>query len=332
MLPTFVIGLREGVEASLIVGIIAAFLRQRGATRQLRWVWIGVIAAVALCAAAAVVLQVIDSNLPQKQQEGLETVVAIVAVVMVTSMIVWMARNARTLKAHLEEAADAAMADGSAFALVVMAFLAVLREGLETAVFLLSAFQASTNRVAASAGALLGIAVAVVIGYGIYRGGVRINLARFFTATGLVLVLVAGGLVSFALHTGHEAGWITFGQQQALDLTWLIKPGSVQSALFTGVLGIQPKPTVIEVAGWLSYVVPISIVVIASARRKPRPTSTASPPAAPPGTRPPPPQEHQCLDVSRSRCPSSAPHPSRSARAAAAPVAPPRPPTRRPPT
>jgi high-affinity iron transporter len=284
MLPTFVIGLREGVEASLIVGIIAAFLRQRGARRQLRWVWVGVIAALALCTGAAIVLQIVDSNLPQKQQEGLETVVAVVAVAMVTGMIVWMARNARTLKAHLEAQADLAMADGSAFALVVMAFLAVLREGLETAVFLLSAFQASTNRVAASAGALLGIAVAVVIGYGIYRGGVRINLGRFFTATGLVLVLVAAGLVSFALHTGHEAGWVNIGQAQALDLSWLIRPGSVQSALLTGVLGIQPKPTVIEVVGWLSYAVPVTIVLIASSRRRTsRPSTRTAAPADPSG-------------------------------------------------
>ena len=271
MLPTFVIGLREGVEASLIVGIIAAFLNQRGGTRMLRWVWIGVITAVVLCAGAAVALQIVNSNLPQRQQEQLETVVALIAVAMVTWMIVWMARNARTLKAHLEQQADAAMADGSGFALVVMAFLAVLREGLETAVFLLAAFQASTNRAAASAGALLGILVAVAIGYGIYRGGVRINLGRFFTATGLVLVLVAAGLVSFAFHTGHEAGWINFGQERALDLSWLIRPGTVQSALFTGVLGIQPKPTVIEVVGWLFYVVPVSIIVLASARRKPKP-------------------------------------------------------------
>jgi high-affinity iron transporter len=271
MLPTFVIGLREGVEASLIVGIVAAFLSQRGATRQLKFVWIGVGIAVALCTGVAVVLQIIDSNLPQRQQEGLETVIALVAVAMVTSMIVWMARNARSLKGELEMRASVAVAEGSAFALVAMAFLAVLREGFETAVFLLSAFQASTNRAAASAGALLGIAVAVVIGYAIYRGGVRINLSKFFTATGLVLVVVAAGLVAFALHTAHEATWLNVGQSQLLDLSWLIRPGSVQSALLTGVLGIQPRPTVIEGIGWLLYLVPVASFVAYSARRKPAP-------------------------------------------------------------
>jgi len=279
VLPTFVIGLREGVEASLIVGIVAAFLRQRGATREMRWVWLGVAIAIALCVGAAVVLQIINSNLPQKQQEGLETVIALVAVVMVTSMVVWMAKHARNLKGELEARAELATATGSVFALVAMAFLAVLREGLETAVFLLSAFQASTNRTASTFGALLGIALAVVIGVLIYKGGVKINLARFFKATGLVLVLVAAGLVSFAMHTGHEAGWIQFGQGQLIDLSWLIKPGTVQSALLTGVLGVQPRPTVIEGIGWLVYLVPVSAFVLRSSRRKPSSTSTTPVPA-----------------------------------------------------
>jgi len=279
VLTTFVIGLREGVEASLIVGIVAAFLRQRGAQRQLRWVWLGVGVAVAICAAVAVGLEILDNHLPQREQERLETVIALVAVAMVTSMIVWMAKHARTLKGDLETRAGVAVAQGSVFALVAMAFLAVLREGLETAVFLLSAFQASTDRGAASAGAVLGIALAIVIGFAIYKGGVKINLARFFTITGLVLVIVAAGLVAFAMHTGHEAGWIDFGQDQPLDLSWLIKPGTVQSALFTGVLGIQPKPTVIEIAGWLAYSIPMSLFVVRSSRRKPAPTPAQPLPA-----------------------------------------------------
>jgi high-affinity iron transporter len=275
VLPTFIIGLREGVEASLIVGIVAAFLRQRGLSRHLRWVWLGVIVAVAICAAVAVVLEIVNENLPQKEQEALETVIALVAVVMVTSMVVWMARHARSLKGNLEARAGAAVAEGSALALVAMAFLAVLREGLETAVFLLSAFQASTNRTASSAGALLGILIAIGIGVAIYKGGVRVNLSKFFTATGLVLVLVAAGLVSFAMHTGHEAGWITVGQGRLVDLSWLIKPGSVRSALLTGVLGIQPKPTVIEGVGWLVYLIPVALFVILSSRRKTAPSPRA---------------------------------------------------------
>src|ERR1700761_6861555 len=157
MLPTFVIGLREGLEASLIVGIVAAFLRQRGRSDLLRWVFAGVSAAVALCVAAGVTLEIISRDLPQRQQEGLETVVGAVAVAMVTYMVVWMRRNARNLKGSLDAAAGAALAAGSGFALVAMAFLAVLREGLETAVFLLAAFNETSNSSSAGAGALLGI-------------------------------------------------------------------------------------------------------------------------------------------------------------------------------
>src|SRR4051812_28945718 len=195
VLPTFVIGLREGLEASLIVGIIAAFLLNQGRREALRQVWAGVAAAVALCLAIGIGLQVLSAELPQRQQEGLETVVGLFAVAMVTYMIIWMRRHSRQMKSHLEGAAAGALESGSARARGVMAFLAVLRGGFETAVFLLATFQASSNASASAAGAVLGIVVAVVLGYAIYRGGAKINMARFFRATGLVLVIVAAGLV-----------------------------------------------------------------------------------------------------------------------------------------
>ena len=262
MLPTFVIGLREGVEAALIVGIIAAFLRQEGRRDALRWVWLGVLAALAICAAVGVGLQILNADLPQREQEGLETVVALVAVGMVTGMILWMRRHARGMAGELRESAAAALAKGSVGALVGMAFFAVIREGLETAVFLLAAFQSSTNATAAGFGALLGVLAAVVIGAGIYRGGVKINLARFFRVTGLVLVLVAAGLVASAAHTAHEAGWLNTGQAQALDLSWLVVPGTWTASLLTGMLGLQPQPTVVEVIAYLVYLVPMALFVL----------------------------------------------------------------------
>ncbi len=261
MLATFVIGLREGLEAALIVGIVAAFLKQRGGSRELRWVWTGVLAAVLICLAVGVALKIVSVDLPQRQQEGLETVIGAVAVAMVTYMVVWMRRHSRDLKGQLEGAAGSALAQGSAKALVAMAFLAVLREGLETAVFLLAAFNASGNGASAGLGALLGILVAVILGYGIYRGGVRINLSKFFRATGLVLVIVAAGLVMTALHTAHEAGWLNAGQDRLFDISWLVRNGSVQASLITGVLGIQPMPAVIEVVGWLLYLLPVGVYV-----------------------------------------------------------------------
>jgi len=203
MLATFVIGLREGLEACMIVGIIAAFLKQSNRTDALRKVWLGVAAALLLCLDVGIGLQLLNGSLPQRQQEGLESVIGAIAVLMVTYMVVWMKRHSRDLKGQLEGAATSALAVGSGFALVAMAFLAVMREGFETVVFLLAAFNESSSGSLAGLGALLGIAAAVALGYGIYRGGVRLNLSRFFRATGLVLVLVAGGLIVNALRTAH---------------------------------------------------------------------------------------------------------------------------------
>jgi high-affinity iron transporter len=268
LLPTFVIGLREGVEASLIVGIIAAFLRQQERRDALRWMWVGVVVAVALCAAVAVALQIVDQDLPDRGQEELETVVAAVAVGMVTFMIVWMRRHARELAGELRESAAGALAAGSAWGLVAMAFVAVLREGFETAVFLLAAFQESSDAASAGLGATLGVLAACVIGWGIYRGGVRLDLDRFFRATAVVLVLVAAGLVASALHTAHEASWLNGLQAPAIDLSWLIHPGSVGASLLTGILGLQRHPTVGEAVGWLVYALPMLAFVLWPRRRR----------------------------------------------------------------
>jgi high-affinity iron transporter len=268
LLPTLVIGLREGLEAALIVGIIAAFLGQQGQARALRQVWAGVAAAVLICLAVAVGLQLLSSALPQPQQEGLETVVGALAVLMVTYMIFFMRRHARQLKGDLESAAASALATGSSRALVVMAFLAVLREGFETAVFLLATFQASGDAATSWLGAALGIVLAAGCGYGIYRGGVRINLSRFFRVTGLILVVIAAGLVMTAFHTAAEAGWLTAGQARALDLSWLVRPGTATSALATGVLGIQPYPVWIEAIAGLGYLLPMIFIIAWPARRR----------------------------------------------------------------
>lgn len=262
MLPTFVIGLREGLEAALIVGIVAAFLNREERRDALKFMWLGVGVAIAICAAVGVGLYVLGGQLPQRQQEMLETVVGVVAVGMITFMIIWMCRHSAELKAQLHGQAASALAEGSVIALVGMAFFAVIREGFETAVFLVAAFDGSTNPAAAGGGAALGLATSFAIGYGIYRGGVHINLSRFFRLTAAVLVLVAAGLLATSFHTAWEAGWITFGQAQALDLTWLVQPGTVSSALLTGMLGLQPKPTEIEVFAYLMYAIPMLTYVL----------------------------------------------------------------------
>jgi len=273
LIPTLVIGLREGLEASLIVGIIASFLARNGRRDALRATWIGVVTATILCIAVGVALVRLSEDLPQQAQEGLETVIGALAVIMVTSMIIWMNRHARSMKRELEGAAAQALARGSAGALVAMAFLAVLREGFETAVFLVSVLENSDTPAAATSGAVIGIVIAVAIGYGIYRGGVRLNLARFFKITGVVLVIVAAGLTMTVLHTAHEAGWLNVGQATPLDLSWLVASGTVQASLLTGVLGLSAHPTVIEMIAWAAYAVPMVILVVGPKRSRPTPAA-----------------------------------------------------------
>ncbi|HEX5087063.1 MAG TPA: iron uptake transporter permease EfeU [Nocardioides sp.] len=260
MLPTFVIGLREGLEAVLIVSIIATFLRRNG--QSLRAMWIGALAAVALSIGVGVALQVVNQSLPQREQEGMETVIGFVAVFFVTGMILWMRKHARFMKRELEGAAEAALRHNTTTALVVMVFLAVLREGFETSVFLLSTFQASSSPATSAGGAVLGILVAIAIGYGIYKGGVRLNLARFFKITGVFLVFVAAGLVLTSLRTAQEAGWIGFGQGTTVDLSWLAPPGAVRTALISGVLGMPRDPRQVELLGWACYLVPVLAITL----------------------------------------------------------------------
>jgi high-affinity iron transporter len=187
---------------------------------------------------------------------------ALLAVGGVTYMIIWMRRHSRGLKHVLESHAETALVQGSTWALVGLAFFAVIREGLETSVFLIAAFQNSLNPRATGTGAVLGILLAAVLGYGIYKGGVRINLSRFFRVTGFILVLVAAGLLASAAHAAAEAGFLTVGQASALNLTWLIAPGTIRASLITGMLGLQPSPTVIEVSLWLVYAIAMGLYVL----------------------------------------------------------------------
>ena len=278
MLPTFVIGLREGLEAALIVGIIAAFLGQQGRKDALRQVWFGTAAAVAICIGIAIALQVISSDLPQRQQEGLETVVGALAVGMVTYMILFM-RQARPgtearpggrgglgpgVRVEPGPGADGVpgrAARGFRDGGVPAGHLSRLR----------GCHHLLARRGARDPAGGDG-------GYAIYKGGVRLNLARFFRITGLVLVVVAAGLVMTAFHTANEAGWLSVGQTQAFDLSWLVRPGTPLSSLLTGVLGIQPYPVWIEVIAWLAYLVPM-VAIVAWPAGKParRPVAAEAP-------------------------------------------------------
>jgi len=281
VLATFVIGLREGVEAALIVGIVAAFLVREGRRDALRSMWVGVGLAVLLCLGIGAALTFASAELAERPQEIFEGALALVAVTLVTSMVVWMRRNARSLKSGLEASAGSALARGTATGLIVMAFLAVLREGFETSVFLLAQINgAGSSGSAGAIGAGLGIVAALIIGYLIYRGGIRINLRRFFSVTGVFLVLIAAGLVVKAVGALDEGGVITAGDATAFDLSWFVHPGTAWAALVTGMFGIPAAPSIVQAAAWAVYVVPMLAVVLWPTRRRPTRRRPARPAAA----------------------------------------------------
>lgn len=269
MLATFVIALREGLEAALIVGIIAAFLRKNN--KNLFAMWAGVILAVLLSIVVGFGLSITEHALPQAAQESMEAIIGIVAVFFVTGMIVWMNNHASDMKKQIETEAAGAIGQSSEWALASMAFLAVLKEGFETAVFLLATFSVARSATLAAVGAVTGLVVAVVTGWGIYVGGIRINLSRFFRFTGLFLILVAGGLIISALRSAHEAGWFNTGQERVADLSWLLSPGTVQSAIITGILGIPADPRLLEVTGWFCYIVIVTVLLYWPENRRPAP-------------------------------------------------------------
>jgi high-affinity iron transporter len=263
VLPAFVIGLREGLETVVIIGAIAVFLRVRTRPDLLRRVWRATAVAAALCIVIAFVIRLIEVNLPWRQQEQLEAVVGLVAVVMVTYMIVWMRRFPKDLRRDTNAAAASALDSDAGRALVVLAFLAVLREGFEIAVFVIATIGMTRNSAwLATWGAVLGVLVALVVGVAVVRGSTRLDVGRFFRITALVLVVTAAGIAMATVHSANAAGWITFGQTPQYDLAWLAPPGSVLSSFTTGVLGLQPYPVLIEVITWIAYLVPMLAIVL----------------------------------------------------------------------
>lgn len=214
MFVPFLIMLREGVEAALIVGIVASFLKQSGYSHMMIKVWIGVIAAALMCLGIGWLVFHQTGEMPQKEQELAESIIGFVAVGILTYMILWMQKASKSITTELHDSITAALnrGNGSGWALVFMAFLAVAREGLESIFFLLAVFHQSRSY-EGPMGATLGLLAAVVIGWLIYQGGVRINLAKFFRWTGVFLIFVAAGLVSGAFRSLHEAGILNFHEQ-----------------------------------------------------------------------------------------------------------------------
>lgn len=256
MLVPFLIMMREGIEAALIVGIIAGYLRQTGRTQWMPLVWIGIATAVLLSIAVGIVLNLLSAEFPQREQELFEAIVGLVAVCILTSMVFWMRRAARSIKAQLQHSVDAALDghDAKGLALIGMAFFAVAREGLESVFFLLATFQQDVG-LAAPIGALAGVAVAVAVGFAIFWFGVRLNLKRFFRWTGLFILVVAAGLLAGSLRALHEAGLWNGLQEIAFDLSHILPIDGPLGSVLAGIFGYQDTPTVGEVAVYILFLI-----------------------------------------------------------------------------
>jgi high-affinity iron transporter len=254
---SFVIALREGIEAALIVSILLAYLEQIGRSDRSPVIWWGTGIAVALSVALGTVIFALGAEFEGTAEQVFEGVVTMLAVAVLTWMIFWMRRQGARVRNELQEKVDTALVSGG-LALGALAFFAVLREGVETALFIYAAAQGTavdSGGVGAQlVGAALGLAIAVALGVAIYRGGIRMNLRTFFRYTGLALVVVAAGLFAYALHELQEAGWFPFLAATAYDVSATLPDDAGLGAILRGLIGYNADPTWLEVVGWLGYV------------------------------------------------------------------------------
>ncbi|AYD03769.1 iron uptake transporter permease EfeU [Neorhizobium sp. NCHU2750] len=254
MLVPFLIMFREGVEAALIVGIIASYLKQSGRGQWMPIVWIGIFLAIALSLTVGAALQFVQAEFPQKMQELFEAIIGLVAVCVLTSMVFWMRKAARSIKSELQHSVDAALSSSSGgLGLAAMAFLAVVREGLESVFFLLATFQQSDSSLA-PLGALLGVALAILVGYGIYVGGLKLDLRRFFRWTGIFILIVAAGILANAVKALHEAGLWNGLQTVVFDLSDKLPLDSPLGSALGGIFGYIDAPTISEVIAYVAYI------------------------------------------------------------------------------
>lgn len=253
MIGNYLIGLREGLEAALIVSILIAYLVKTDRRSMVPRIWLGVGIAVGLSIGIGALLTFGTRGLTFTAQEAIGGFMSILAVGLVTWMIFWMASNARHLKGELHARVDRA-ADVGMWGIALVAFLAVAREGIETALFIWAAARSADQGATPLIGALLGIATAVLLGYLIYRGALRLNLAEFFKWTGFALIIVAAGVLAYGIHDLQEAGILPGLNNLAFDVSGVIEPGTWYAALLKGTVNFSPAMSVLEVTAWLLYV------------------------------------------------------------------------------
>ncbi|MBP2320941.1 high-affinity iron transporter [Kibdelosporangium banguiense] len=256
------IGLREGFEAALVVSILIAFLVKTGDHKALKWVWTGVGAAVALSVAIGFTLTYGTANMGFETQELVGGSLSILAVALVTGMIFWMRSTARTIAADLRGKLSDAVRLGP-IAVIVVAFLSVGREGLETSLFFYAAVQtAGVGSAQPLIGFLIGIAVAIVLGFLLYRGAVKLNLAKFFKYTGIALIIVAAGVLAYGIHDLQEAEFLPGLRTLAFDLSGPIPESSWYGTLLKGIFNYSEQTTVLQAIAWVGYVAVVMTIFL----------------------------------------------------------------------
>ncbi|WP_166906196.1 iron uptake transporter permease EfeU [Mycobacterium sp. DL440] len=266
------IGLREGLEAAIVVSILVAFLVKSERRDALKWVWLGVGAAIAMTVTVFLVIQFGENTISGLGAEAIAGIASLIAVVIVTTMVLWMKKAAASMSGELRGEMSQALETGG-LAVALLAFLAVGREGVETALFMVGYAEAET--LWPLTGLIIGVLIAAAIAYGMYAGAVRINLAKFFKYTGVFLIVVAAGILAYGIKALQTVGWIPGLSAKAFDMSGAFDWSAWYGEIIQGVFNIDPTPTVLQFGAWLAYIV----VVLALFLKPMRATSAASPSA-----------------------------------------------------
>ncbi len=260
MLSSLLITLREGLEAALIIGIILSYLARTGNRQGFKPVWLGVSLAVVVSLITGAGVYRFAGELSGRAEEIFEGIAMFIAVGVLTWMIFWMRKQAVDIKAHLHTQIQSVLTSGSSMSLAVIAFVVVVREGIETVLFLFAATRVAESAVLFTAGGFLGLAIAVAVGYSIYRGTSRLNLRAFFNVTSLLLIIFAAGLLAHGIHEFHEAGIIPPLVEHVWDINHILPEKSTFGRFLTAMVGYNANPSLVEVIAYPLY---LTLVLVA---------------------------------------------------------------------
>jgi len=265
MLAGLLIGLREGLEASLIVGILIAYLVKIDLRSRIKAIWTGVISAVVFSVVLGIGVGLTSESLSEFAEKFFAGTMSFIAVGFVTGMIFWMRAASKGLAKNLRTQVDSALIGGGAFGLAALSFAAVAREGVETSIFLWAAAQ-NSGSLPTLVGGFTGIAISIFLGYLIYLGAVKLNLSVFFRITGLLLMVVAAGVLTYGIHEFQELGWLPGLNAIAYDFSNSIDPTGFVATLLKGLLSLRTSMSWLELFAYVSYIVIVAVIFLRPAK------------------------------------------------------------------